>query len=324
MEKQLVIEDLSVYYYRERETIKAVNNINLSIANGESIGIVGETGAGKTTLALSIMGLLPKETGKVASGSIIYNGEDLVKASEDSLRDIRGNNISMIFQDPMTSLNPILTVADQIAEVIGEHEKISSREAIEKAGDMLELVGISRSRMHEYPHQFSGGMKQRVIIAIALACAPELLLADEPTTALDVTIQAQILAMIRDLRERMNMSLILITHDLGVVAQVCDKIAIMYAGEIVEFGDIREIFKNPNHPYTKGLFDAIPSLYKKVRRLKSISGLTPNPANLPKGCPFEDRCSYAFEKCRERRPRMIGEERHKVACFYHENGGIIS
>lgn len=324
MEKQLLIEDLSVYYYRERETIKAVNNINLSISNGESIGIVGETGAGKTTLALSIMGLLPKETGKVANGSIYYNGKDLVTASEENIRKIRGNDISMIFQDPMTSLNPILTVADQIAEVIEEHEKVSKRESLEKAGDMLELVGIPRGRMNEYPHQFSGGMKQRVIIAIALACAPQLLLADEPTTALDVTIQAQILAMIRDLRERMNMSLILISHDLGVVAQVCDKIAIMYAGGIVEFGDIKEIFKSPYHPYTRGLFDAIPNLKKNVRRLKSIQGLTPNPANLPLGCPFEERCSLAFDKCKEKMPQMVGSESHKVACFYHEKGGVIS
>lgn len=318
MEKQLNIENLSVYYYMEKETVKAVNSVNLTLSKGESIGIVGETGAGKTTLALSIMRLLPSETGRVASGSITYNGKDLVKASDVDIRAIRGNEISMIFQDPMTSLNPILTVGDQIAEVIKEHEKVNDEEAVKKAGDILEVVGIPRGRMGDYPHQFSGGMKQRVIIAIALACSPDLLLADEPTTALDVTIQAQILAMIKKLRNTMNMSLILISHDLGVVAQVCDKVAIMYAGEILEFGEIAEIFKNPLHPYTNGLFNAIPSLNKKVHRLQSIPGLTPNPAALPKGCPFEERCTYKMEVCKENKPQMIGDEKHKVACFYCE------
>lgn len=319
MDKQLVIEDLSVHYCMEMETVKAVNNVNLSINQGESIGIVGETGAGKTTLALSIMGLLPKETGRIVSGSIIYKDQDLVKSNEDALRKIRGKEISMIFQDPMTSLNPILTIAEQIAEVIKEHNSnITNQEALEKVGDILETVGISRNRMNEYPHQFSGGMKQRVIIAIALACNPNLLLADEPTTALDVTIQAQILNMINELKKNRNMSLILITHDLGVVAQICDKVAIMYAGEIVEFGNIENIFNSPKHPYTKGLFDAIPNLNKKVRRLKSIPGLTPNPSALPVGCSFEDRCSFSFDKCKLSKPKSIGSEEHKVSCFYCE------
>lgn len=319
MDKQLVIENLSVHYCMEMETVKAVNNVNLSINQGESIGIVGETGAGKTTLALSIMGLLPKETGRIVSGSIIYKDQDLVKSNEDALRKIRGKEISMIFQDPMTSLNPILTIAEQIAEVIKEHNSnITNQEALEKVGDILETVGISRNRMNEYPHQFSGGMKQRVIIAIALACNPSLLLADEPTTALDVTIQAQILNMINELKKNRNMSLILITHDLGVVAQICDKVAIMYAGEIVEFGNIENIFNSPKHPYTKGLFEAIPNLNKKVRRLKSIPGLTPNPSALPVGCSFEDRCSFSFDKCKLSKPKAIGSEEHKVSCFYCE------
>jgi peptide/nickel transport system ATP-binding protein len=312
---KLVIENLSVYYRTEKEVVKAVNNINLSISKGESIGIVGETGAGKTTLALSIMGLLPKETGKIENGSIFYDGKDLLKSSELDMRKVRGDHISMIFQDPMTSLNPILTVVEQISEVIEEHEDLDKKAAIEKAADMLEMVGIPRTRMNDYPHQFSGGMKQRVVIAIALACSPKILLADEPTTALDVTIQAQIISMISDLRKRLDMSLMLITHDLGVVAQVCDKVAIIYAGEIIEFGDIKNIFTNSKHPYTRGLFEAIPNLHKKMRRLKSIPGLIPDPANLPIGCSFQDRCSEKLDICSEKKPDMKGSDEHKVACF---------
>lgn len=314
-EKQLSIENLSVYYHTERETIKAVNNVNISLTKGESIGIVGETGAGKTTLALSIMRLLPEQTGKVKSGSIVYNGKDLLKSSELEIREIRGNHISMIFQDPMTSLNPILTIADQISEVIEEHEDLDKKSSLEKTAIILEMVGIPKSRMNDFPHQFSGGMKQRVVIAIALACSPQILLADEPTTALDVTIQAQILSMIRELRERLSMSLILITHDLGVVAQVCDKVAIMYAGEIIEFGNIENIFDNSKHPYTRGLFAAIPNLYEKTYRLKSIQGLIPNPADLPIGCSFQDRCSEKMEICSEKKPLMKGDDKHKIACF---------
>ena len=314
-EAQLNIENLSVYYHTERETIKAVNNVSISLSKGESIGIVGETGAGKTTLALSIMRLLPEQTGKINSGSILYNGKDLIKSSELEMREIRGNDISMIFQDPMTSLNPILTIADQISEVIEEHDNLDKKTSLEKTEAILKMVGIPKSRMNDFPHQFSGGMKQRVVIAIALACSPQILLADEPTTALDVTIQAQILHMIRELRESLGMSLILITHDLGVVAQVCDKVAIMYAGEIIEFGDIENIFANSKHPYTRGLFDAIPNLYKKTNRLKSIPGLISDPANLPIGCSFQDRCSERIDICSDKKPLMEGNDNHKVACF---------
>ena len=256
----LSINDLTTQYITDNNIIHAVNGISLELSRGGSIGLVGESGAGKTTTAYSIMGLLPKLTGKIIKGSILFEGKDLTRLSEEEMRDIRGSKISMIFQDPMTSLNPIITVGDQIAEVLEIHGTSNKNEAQKKAGDMLEMVGIPRGRMNEYPHQFSGGMKQRVIIAIALACNPELLIADEPTTALDVTIQAQVLKMIKELKNELDTSLILISHNLGVVAQVCENVAIMYAGRIVEFGALRDVFSKPLHPYTEGLLNSIPRI----------------------------------------------------------------
>lgn len=319
MNNILEIKDLVIHYETDESVVEAVNKVNLKLAQGDTLGIVGETGAGKTTLAKGIMDLIPNPPGKVKGGQIFYNGEDLLSFTEAEMRNVRGKEISMIFQDPMTSLNPVMTVGDQIAEVIQNHNKISKKESDKRARQMLELVGIPADRSGEYAHQFSGGMKQRVIIAIALACNPKLLIADEPTTALDVTIQAQVLSMMKDLKTKFNMSMILITHDLGVVAQTCDYVAIMYAGEIVEYGKIRKIFKNTKHPYTQGLFGSIPSLIKNVKRLTPINGLMPDPTNLPKGCSFSDRCKYATDLCREQNPAIsIVDEEHYVKCFINE------
>ena len=300
----LDIQDLSVRYVTMDGTSQAVSNVSLSIAAGETLGLVGETGAGKTTTALSILNLLPVPPAEVTGGKILFEGEDILQMNDSQIRAIRGKQISMIFQDPMTALNPIFTVEEQIAEVISIHEHISRGEAIEKAQETLELVGIPAFRGKEYPHQFSGGMKQRVVIAIALACNPKLLLADEPTTALDVTIQAQVMRMINDLKREFNTSMILITHDLGIVAESCDQVAIMYAGEIVEYGSLEDIFDHTAHPYTKGLFNSIPSLDKDTERLQPIQGLMPDPANLPEGCKFHPRCPYAVEACAQQHPGM--------------------
>ncbi|KDE65579.1 peptide ABC transporter ATPase, partial [Fusobacterium necrophorum DJ-1] len=293
--KLLEIKNLEVQYVTDEETVYAVNSIDIALNEGETLGLVGETGAGKTTTALGIMRLVPNPPGKIIGGEIIYEGENLLKLSEEEMRKIRGNKISMIFQDPMTSLNPVMTVGEQIAEVIQIHENTSTEEAMKKAGEMLELVGIPAARIHDFPHQFSGGMKQRVVIAIALACNPKLLIADEPTTALDVTIQAQVLDLMNNLKEKFKTAMILITHDLGVVAQVCDKVAIMYAGEIVESGSLEEIFENTKHPYTLGLFGSIPSLDEERSRLTPIQGLMPDPTILPKGCKFNPRCPHATD-----------------------------
>ena len=282
---QLEVRDLTIQYKTDDALVYAVNGLDLTIEKGTCLGLVGETGAGKTTTALGILRLLPNPQGQYVSGEIFFNGIDLRKLGDAAMREIRGNAISMIFQDPMTSLNPILTVGDQIAEVIRLHEKCHKREAMERAEAMLELVGIPAERAGEYPHQFSGGMKQRVVIAIALACNPELLIADEPTTALDVTIQAQVLELMRDLKAKMGTSTILITHDLGVVAEMCDSVAIMYAGMIMEYGSLREIYKETRHPYTLGLFGSIPDLHNDVPRLKPIPGMVPDPTEPIVGCP---------------------------------------
>ncbi len=311
----LEIKDLTIHYITDDGVVKAVNHISLGIDKGETLGLVGETGAGKTTTALGILNLVPNPPGKIIGGEILFNGEDLLKKSLPEMRKIRGNEIAMIFQDPMTALNPVLTVGEQIAEVIRIHEKCTVIEAEKKACAMLEMVGIPAERMVEYPHQFSGGMKQRVVIAIALACNPDLLLADEPTTALDVTIQAQVLTMMDGLKKKMDTAMLLITHDLGVVAETCDKVAIMYAGEIVEYGNLKHIFENTKHPYTKGLFDSIPSLETKVRRLKPIDGLMPDPSNLPEGCTFGERCPYKTDLCDSAHPEMTEvEQGHLVRC----------
>lgn len=316
-EELLRVENLEVVYKTMNETVQAVNKISLTLNKGETLGLVGETGAGKTTTALSILRLLPERTGKIISGDIIFEGKSLLGLSDDEMRlGIRGERIAMIFQDPMTALNPVMKVGDQIAEAIYYHaEKMTSSEIEKRVDEVLELVGIPASRKNEYPHQFSGGMKQRVVIAIALACEPVLLIADEPTSALDVTIQAQVLAMMGELRDRLGTAMIMITHDLGVVAQICDKVAVMYAGEIIETGTLEDIFVNKeHHPYTVGLFGAIPDLSVESERLSPIVGLMPDPARLPKGCNFQDRCSHCMEICLEKKPEIYVNGTHSIAC----------
>ena len=303
-ETLLTVKDLVVEYTSGKEVVQAVNDVSFEITEGETLGLVGETGAGKTTIAKSIMSILPDPPAKVRSGEILFKGQDILQMREKEVRKIRGKKISMIFQDPMTALNPVFVVGDQIAEVIKEHEKVHKREATKKAREMLEVVGIPGERYNEYPHQFSGGMKQRVVIAMALACNPELLIADEPTTALDVTIQAQVLEMMQDLKKKYKTSMIMITHDLGIVAEICDRVAVVYAGEIVELGTKEHIFDDGRHPYTKGLFDALPSLAEDQERLKPIEGLVPNPADLPQGCKFHPRCPYATEECSKQIPAL--------------------
>ena len=313
----LEIRDLTVEYHTNGGVVHAVNGLNLEVAQGETLGFVGETGAGKTTTALSILNLLPRPQGKVLSGSVKYNGEEILNKSNKEMTRIRGEKISMIFQDPMTSLNPVMTVGDQIAEGIRLHEHLNKADAHKKALEMLETVGIRPERASDYPHQFSGGMKQRVVIAIALACNPELLIADEPTTALDVTIQAQMLELMKGLKDQYDTSMIMITHDLGIVAEICDKVAIMYAGNVVEYGDKVDIFtpEKPHHPYTVGLFDSIPDIYHEQEELKIIKGLTPDPTNLPFGCTFHPRCPYACEECSKQVPKHLEvEPGHTISC----------
>ncbi len=289
---------------------------------GKSLGIVGESGSGKSVTALSVMKLIPNPPGIIAGGEILFNGEDIVKKSEAEMRKLRGNKISMIFQEPMTSLNPVFTIGNQIEEVIKLHQDVSKKDATNKAIEMLELVGIPvpAKRINEYPHQLSGGMRQRVMIAMALACNPEVLIADEPTTALDVTIQAQILELMKKLQDEIGMGIIMITHDLGVVAETCHDVAVMYCGEIVEKADVKTLFNNPKHPYTRGLMDSIPSfdstLNEQRTKLKTIEGMVPSLFNLPEGCYFQDRCFNVKAECRKSRPKQtILEKDHFVSCF---------
>ena len=314
-DKILEVSDLQIRYVTDEETVRAVNGVSFTLERGESIGLVGETGAGKTTTALGIMGLVPDPPGEIVGGSILFEDQDLLKLPEKQMREIRGGKISMIFQDPMTSLNHVMTVGAQIAEVVLLHNKISKAEARERAKEMLEQVGIPGSRCDDYPHQFSGGMKQRVMIAIALACSPELLIADEPTTALDVTIQAQVLELMRNLKKEYNTSLVLITHDLGVVAKICDKVAVVYAGEIIESGTLKDIYTDKRHPYTIGLFESLPDIENDAATLKVIQGSVPDPSNLPEGCKFNPRCPYATEACRsgDIKPVKISDT-HMVRC----------
>ena len=319
----LDIRGLRVEYHTDEEVVYAVNGLDLTIGKGESVGLVGETGAGKTTTALSVLRLIASPPGKIMGGQIWFEGEDLLQAKPRRLREIRGSKISVIFQDPMTSLNPVYSVGDQIAEVIHQHEKCSREEGRKKAGDMLEMVGIPRTRYSEYPHQFSGGMKQRVVIAMALSCNPRLLIADEPTTALDVTIQAQILELMRGLKSKYDTAMILITHDLGVVADICDTVAIMYAGQIVEYGTVEEIYKDHRHPSTEGLFHSIPDIDTEQKKLKVIRGMTPDPTNIPSGCAFHPRCQYAMEICSQKCPEdSLVRENHFVKCFLNSEEGI--
>ncbi len=313
----LEVRNLNVVYETDLETVYAVNGVSFTVKEGETLGLVGETGAGKSTTALSILRLLAENTGKIREGSILFDGEDILEMDNLALQKLRGEDISMIFQDPMTSLNPVLTVGYQIAEVLElhNHDHRSAKEIDQKVEEMLRLVGIPPERKHEYPHQFSGGMKQRVVIAIALACEPRLLIADEPTTALDVTIQAQVIDMMEKLKDRLNTSMILITHDLGIVAEICDQVAIMYAGEIIERGTVYDIFESQrHHPYTEGLFGSIPRLDDETERLKPIKGLMPDPTDLPKGCKFSPRCPQCMDICREKRPPVCRYGSHEISC----------
>ncbi|HIV97781.1 MAG TPA: ABC transporter ATP-binding protein [Candidatus Agathobaculum stercoravium] len=328
-EKLLEIKDLHIQYVTDEEVVYALNGINFSIRRGEAMALVGETGAGKTTTAMSILRLLPKYTGKVKQGEILLEGTDLLKATDKEMQDIRGRRISMIFQDPMTSLNPVIPIGKQIGEVIAlHHKKMGKAEVENKVEEILNLVGIPAHRKVEYPHQFSGGMKQRVIIAIAIACNPELLIADEPTTALDVTIQAQVLKMINNLRKEFNTAVLLITHDLGIVANFCDSVAIMYAGEIIEQGTLEDIFDHSrgHHPYTVGLFGSIPSISDHKDRLSPIPGLMPDPTDLPKGCKFHTRCPHCMEKCKEGEVPTFVQGTHQIKCHLMQgqatDGGV--
>jgi len=297
----LSIENLVVEYTAGDQVIHAVNGVSFELERGKTLGLVGETGAGKTSIAKAILRILPDPPARVPEGEICFGGKDLLKISEAEMRKIRGRKISMVFQDPMTALNSIMRVGDQIAEVIKLHDNVPWKEARDRAKEMFKMVNIPPERFYEYPHQFSGGMRQRVVIAMALACRPELLLADEPTTALDVTIQAQVLDMIYKLKHDCNTSMILITHDFGVVAEMCDDVAVIYAGEIIEYGSKEDIFDKPAHPYTLGLFGAIPDINSDARRLNPIPGMPPDPSNLPEGCYFNPRCLHASDLCRRKK-----------------------
>jgi peptide/nickel transport system ATP-binding protein len=320
----LDIQNLSVEYRTSDGITKAINGVDLQIEKGKTLGLVGETGAGKTTTALSILNLIPNPPGVITDGTIILEGNNVFDYTEKELEEIRGKQVSMIFQDPMTSLNPVITVGDQIAEVIQLHEEIDKEGAMKKAKEMLEMVGIPGDSASEYPHQFSGGMKQRVIIAMALVCNPQLLIADEPTTALDVTIQAQVLDLMKKLRDQYNTSMLMITHDLGIVAEICDTVSIMYAGRVVEHGTLEDIFEATAHPYTEGLFGSLPNIQNRTARLKPIPGLMPDPTNLPSGCPFHPRCKYATELCSQRVPKKIQlSDTHAVCCLAYEEGSGV-
>jgi len=311
----LEVEDLVVQYVLKKSVVEAVNGVSFKLKKRKAIGLVGETGAGKTTTALAIMNLVPDPPGIIKRGKINVCGHDMLSLKPHQLEKIRGKDISMIFQDPMTSLNPVMTVGQQIAESVRLHEHVSKQEAMQRAMEMLELVGIPGERAVDYPHQFSGGMKQRVVIAIALACNPSILIADEPTTALDVTIQAQVLSMMNDLKEKCNTALVMITHDLGVVAKMCDDVAVLYAGRVVESGTLEDVFNSTMHPYTEGLFNSLPNLDNRGAELNPIPGLMPDPTKLPVGCAFADRCRYATDACREKIPELRHiTETHAVAC----------
>lgn len=317
MDKNIVLDvkNLHVHYVTEDATAKAVNGIDFQVKEGEALGLVGETGAGKTTTALSIMQLIPDPPGMIVDGEIYFEGKNVIFNTDKENQAMRGNGVAMIFQDPMTALNPVMTVGEQLAEVVLTHEKVSKAEAKQRVIDLLEIVGVKSDRYDDYPHQFSGGQKQRVVIAMSLLCNPKLLIADEPTTALDVTIQAQVLEIINNLREQYKMAMVLITHDLGVVAETCDNVAIMYAGQIVESGTVRDVYLNPKHPYTKGLFDSIPKLDDDASELIPIEGAISNAADLPTGCYFHPRCRYCQDICRQQQPPVKGDA-HKFMCHF--------
>ncbi|MEX2356394.1 MAG: ABC transporter ATP-binding protein [Thermaerobacterales bacterium] len=321
-EKLIDVKNLKTYFYTEEGVVPAVDGVSFHVEKGETLGIVGESGCGKSVTSLSIMRLVPNPPGKILEGEILFEGEDLLKKSEGAMRKIRGNDIAMIFQEPMTSLNPVYTVGDQIAEAVQLHQGLSKRDSMKKAVDMLLLVGIPspEQRVHEYPHQLSGGMRQRVMIGMALSCNPKLLVADEPTTALDVTIQAQILELMKGLKQRIGMAIMLITHDLGVIAEMAQRVVVMYAGKVVEEADVYSLFRKPLHPYTKGLLTSIPRMdHPKGRKLHVIDGVVPNPLNMPTGCRFHPRCPYATDECIAEEPPLeeVAEGR-KTACWHWE------
>lgn len=321
MNKLLEVKDLKTYFYTDDGVVKAVDGVDFSVESGKTIGIVGESGCGKSITAMSILRLIPDPPGKIVNGEVVFDGEDLTKVTDKRIREIRGNDISMIFQEPMTSLNPVFTIGFQIGEVLMLHQKLTEEEATQRAIEMIKLVGIPNAEriVNEYPHQLSGGMRQRVMIAMALACQPKLLIADEPTTALDVTIQAQILEIMNGLKSKLNTSIMLITHDLGVIAEMADHVIVMYSGKVVEDAPIIELFKNPRHPYTIGLMSSIPSLIKEGQRLETIPGAVPNPLFLPKGCYFHPRCKYATDECKKAQPELREiAPGHKAACIRAE------
>lgn len=315
----LEVKKLKTEFRVKGGRIKAVDGVDFEVDKGEIVAIVGESGSGKSVTSLSVMGLLQDTTAKISQGEILFQGEDLLKKSKKDMMNIRGNRISMIFQEPMTSLNPVYTIGNQVVEAILRHEKVSKKEALKKAIEMLKLVGISSPeiRVKDYPHQMSGGMRQRVMIAMALSCSPQLLIADEPTTALDVTIQAQILDLMLRLKERLGTAILLITHDLGVVAEVAERVVVMYCGKVVEKAEAKDIFNNPLHPYTQGLLKSIPKMDGKKDRLYMIKGMVPNPLNMPKGCAFSDRCEKCMSICREKTPEIIRQGNAMVRCFLY-------
>jgi peptide/nickel transport system ATP-binding protein/oligopeptide transport system ATP-binding protein len=319
----LEIQGLKTFFFTRKGVVKAVDGVDLSLNEGGTLGLVGESGCGKTVTALSVMRLISEPIGRIVEGSINFEGRDIVKMTESEMRKIRGNRISMVFQEPMTSLNPVFKAGFQIAEAIQLHQEVPAKEAWERSIEMLRLVGIPspESRVNEYPHQMSGGMRQRVMIAMALSCRPKLMIADEPTTALDVTIQAQILDLINRLKEKVGSSILLITHNLGVVAEVAQHVGVMYAGHIMEYSDVNRLFKNPKHPYTVGLFQSIPKKRASGQRerLQVIPGLVPDLLGLPIGCKFQDRCSQVFQKCKEEPPSLVEiEPGHQVRCWLYE------
>lgn len=321
MSALLEVRNLQTHFFRKKESVPAVDGVDITIKKGETVALVGESGSGKSITSLSIMGLVPSPGGKIVGGEVVFEGKDLTKLTENELCKVRGNDISMIFQEPMTSLNPVLTIGEQITEVLTLHQKLSKREATKKAIEMLELVGFSRAAeiINDYPHRLSGGMRQRVMIAIAMSCNPKLLIADEPTTALDVTIQAQILDLMKDLSHKFDTSILLITHDLGVVSEVADRVVVMYCGQVVEEASVEDLFEDPLHPYTQGLINSIPNIEDEISRLESIKGNVPPPTNLPQGCRFAPRCPKAFDRCFSEIPDLLKEDGNRsVRCFLYD------
>ncbi len=326
MENLLEVKNLKTYFYTEDGVVPAVDGVDFELKPGQTLGIVGESGCGKSVTSISILRLVPSPPGRIVEGEIFFEGKDLVQATEREMQNIRGNDIAMIFQEPMTSLNPVFTIGKQIMEAIMLHQKLDKKAARERCIEMLKLVGIPRAEqaIDEYPHQFSGGMRQRAMIAMALSCNPKLLIADEPTTALDVTIQAQIIELMKELKDKLNTAIILITHDLGVVAEMCEHVIVMYAGKVVEEADVMDLFTDPKHPYTVGLMRSKPSLDDNHERLEVIPGAVPNPLDMPEGCTFHPRCSHAMDICKKSSPHLIQNEKgRKVRCWLYEKEGEV-